>query len=336
MALLFIDGFDHYNTAEITTKWTNAAAVAISSNGGRRGTGALLTNNDIGSFAYRDLSTSASTVIAGFAFKPTGPFTFGEIFSLWEGGSVQNLRLIYNSSNKIAVYCGATLLGQTTLSIAVGTTRYIEFKATIGASGSFEVRIDGTPDVSASGVNTQNGGTGVVNRIQFGVTGFGGMYGAYFDDFYFCDNSGANNNNFLGDCRIDTVVPTGDGYYTDFTPSSGTAHYPNVNTTPAATVTYNYTSVVGAKDSYTYPAIPILPSSTVFGVQLNAFSEKSDSGSRSFATLTRLGGVDANGASTPLAASYIFLSQIYETDPTTVNWTQTTVNSAQFGVQVTA
>ena len=40
MSLLFIDGFDHYATADITKKWTTASAATIGVTG-RRGTGGV-------------------------------------------------------------------------------------------------------------------------------------------------------------------------------------------------------------------------------------------------------------------------------------------------------
>ena len=43
------------------------------------------------------------------------------------------------------------------------------------------------------------------------------------DDLYICDGTGsAPHNTFLGDCRVDTLLPTADGTAQQWTPSTGT------------------------------------------------------------------------------------------------------------------
>jgi hypothetical protein len=152
-----------------------------------------------------------------------------------------------------------------------------------------------------------------------------------------CSTTGATNNNFLGDCRIDTILPSGDGTYTDGTPSTGTAHYAVVDENPPNTSDYISMDVVDQRDSYTYPDLPPLSASTVHAVQINPFWLKDDAGTRSAATFALNGGGNTTGATVALTTSALFSPQIYETDPDTgTAWTQATVNSAEFGTRVIA
>ena len=61
MALLFCDGFDHYNTAHLYEKWESGAGTIVS--GGREGQGLQLS----GDSRSKNLGTNAGTLMVGFA-----------------------------------------------------------------------------------------------------------------------------------------------------------------------------------------------------------------------------------------------------------------------------
>ena len=107
--------------------------------------------------------------------------------------------------------------------------------------------------------------------------------GMNFDDLYVCDSAGSTNNGFLGDCRIDTIYPSGAGNYTQFTPSTG-SNYTCVDETAPNTTDYVDGATVGDRDSYALGNLSALSSQTVYGVQVNAAILKDDAGSKSAAT----------------------------------------------------
>lgn len=332
MALIFLDGFDHYATADLTKKWTSLGTYSptISSTLGRRSGGALVGNTSSTTSEVKKAITAISTVIVGVAYKPNSS---ADVIRLYEGAT-QHITL-YFSSGTFKLYRGTntgTLLATGTTSVTLGTWVYLELKVTINdTTGAYEFRLNGVSEFSATNVDTRNGGTSdVVDTVSLGG------YNGYFDDLYICSTSGSANNDFLGDCRIDTIMPTGDGNYSQFTPSTGTAHWSLVDEKPTNTTDYVSDATSGDRDSYTFPDLSGLSSQTVYGVQINAYSQKSDAGARSLGTMARLSGTDSDGASVALPTSWSFISQIYETDPASAAWTESNVNAAEFGVKVTA
>jgi hypothetical protein len=83
---------------------------------------------------------------------------------------------------------------------------------------------------------------------------------AWIDDLYVCDGSGSVNNDFLGECRVLTLLPSdGNGSNNDFDTSAGGSpadHGAMVNdTTPNDDTDYVSSSTVDHVDSWNYPAL---------------------------------------------------------------------------------
>ena len=339
MSLLFIDGFDHYATADINKKWASASG-SISSTGGRRGGGAFNTNG-FGNVTSSNPFASSPTIIVGGAFKTTSANGgYRVVFSLKEGAT-DHLSLCINTDGTISVLRGTqsgTLLGTSTTAVNQSNWNYVEIKATIhSTTGSIAVRINGTSEaaLSLTGINTRNGGTnGAITVVGLGQ-GSNGFYGS-IDDFYICNTSGTTNNDFLGDCRIDTIYPTSDGNYSQFTPSTAGAHWSLVDETAPNTTDYVSSATVGQRDSFGFSDLSALAINTVYGVQVNLAAMNSDAGLLSAGTMARLGAVDKDGAGKALSTSQIYVSEVYETDPNNAAWTLANFNLTEFGAKVTA
>lgn len=336
--LLFIDGFDHYATGDLTKKWQSTASGSIGSTSGRRSGGAYV--GSLFHYLSRALPGSYSTLIVGMAIKSSS--TNGYALYCMNEGSTIHLCLCLNSASKLELRRGGssgTILATSTQALVSTSFYYLELKATINdTTGSYELRINGTTEFSASGVDTRNGGTsGVIDTFMLGntaSTGTGAV--ATYDDLYICDTSGSNNTNFLGDCRIDTLLPTSDGTYTQFTPSTGTSHYALVDESTPNTTDYNSDATSGDRDSYGFPDLSSLVSQTIFGVQINAAALKTDAGARNLGTMSRLSSTNKDGSGVALGTSQAYVSEIQETDPASAAWTESNVNAAEFGVKVTA
>lgn len=338
MTLLFVDGFDHYASADLTKKYNVSNSATISSSGGRRSGGGYVG----GKYHYTSkvFSSSSASTVFGFAVKLVSDSSTTGMVSILEGSTVHlTLSFAATTSGKIRITrgdSGGTLLNTSTATLSIGVWYYIEFKSTIhDTTGSYELRINGASDVSGSSVDTRNGGTsGVIDTIQLGSFATIGTPASY-DDLYFCNQSGATNNNFLGDCRVDTLLPTGDGNYLQFTPSTGTTHYTLVDESTPNTTDYVSDANAGDRDSYTFPDLTALTSQTVYGIQINAAALKSDTGTRSIGTMSRLSGTDKDGTGVALGTGQSYISEIQETDPASAAWTEANINAAEFGVKVT-
>ena len=180
-----------------------------------------------------------------------------------------------------------------------------------------------------------------VNQLQFSTenpTGGGAAQGTW-DDLYMCDTSGALNNNFLGNTRIISQAPSGDGALLDWTPSSGTTHFNLVDAYP---INYGATevtaTVTGNQDSYTFPALPSLGAFTVLrALQVVDYCESTSGGTDTIAGLAYIGVVSFPGSAQPMPAVWQAVATIMETNPVTgLAWTGAGVNAAQFGQKRTA
>lgn len=338
MTLLFMDSFDHYATATIPSKWTSSSGCTIVSSGRF---GSRLRSSNPSEHVTLTVPSEA-TYIVGFAYlmEQNNSNNVPRLVRLYDG-STEHIRVYTNTSGKFVVERGdGTILGTSSSSFLTNTWYYVELKATISNSaGVIVLRVNEDIEVNLSSQDTQNGGNASINGIRLagGVnTGQGNIH--YWDDLYICDTNGSDNNDFLGDCRAQTILPDGNGNSSQLDGSDGntTDNYLLVDeSTPDSDTTYVESSDVGDKDTYAYGALTPT-SGTVFGVQILPFAKKTDAGTRSIASVARLSGTEEDSADKTLSTSYAYLPDIRETKPGGGAWSISDVNSAEFGVKVTA
>ena len=215
MALILVEGFDHFATPDLTKKGWNSGATILQS-GGRRGGGAAF----IPSASY-PLQKTLPTPITGSAYCGVamylgGAYSSGGLFMqfLSSGGGAQ-INLQITSTGAIQAYRGGTLLGTSTATLPLGGWFYLEVGCTLNSSaGVVTVQLNGTVILSLTGQNTLYDTTNQnIAALYFNAPGYGAMQ-VTVDDLYVCDGTGSSNNTFLGDCRVDTLYPNGDGNYT--------------------------------------------------------------------------------------------------------------------------
>lgn len=338
MSLIFLDGFDHYATADIAKKWTTINGAPTIGAAGRRLSGQLRSPG-LNNYVEKTFAATSGWVI-GFALMaeamPTAAISF---ISLRDAGTVQcDLRL--NPDGTLSVTRNGTILGTSSVAISTGSYYYIEWKVTIAdaiSADSCKVRVSGVDVITvAAGSDTKNTTNASANQLRVGGSTVGSSVALNFDDLYVCDQTGTANNNFLGDCRVDTQFPNADGAITNFATSSGTTHYTLVDETAPNTTDYVDSANVGDRDLYEFTNLTALATSTVYGVQVSTAALKDDAGSRSIAVTARSGGLNVDGATQALSTSQLYFSSIFETDSASAQWNQSTVDAAQFGIKVAA
>jgi hypothetical protein len=348
MALLFMDSFDHYATADITEKgyglFTNGTAtLSIGAFGRRSSNGVRVAPGGawVGNMA-KSMSPSGAAFVVGFSFKCSAlPSSACTVIQVRDAGTTQ-LSLQLNTGGTVTILRGTTSLATSTAVLAAGTTYYVEFKGVIDPSaGSVSMQVD----ASATGWPSFSGNTRATantswNSICFGAnhTGLGTWTANVdFDDLYVLDQSGsAPWNTFLGDCRVDALLPSGAGATTGWTPSTG-ANYACVDeTAPNDDTDYVSTSTTGATDTYTYPDAPVT-GATIYGIQHCLALKKSDAGTCTVAPVVRHSGTDYVGSDLSPSTSYAYGLAVQQTNPgTSAQWTEAGFNAAEFGVKRTA
>jgi hypothetical protein len=344
MTLLFIDGFDHYTNILQKYDTNPGSGGTLNSAYARTGTGGFQSTSSGGVCQkYLSSSTEHATLIAGIALRRTATLNgSGRLLQfLSDTGSTIHATLNADSTGKLRVTRGdynATLLGSeagNTLSV-INVWHYVEVKILLSDTvGTVEVRVDGntTPVINLTGQDTKNAGTKTVfDSIGIGSEGSFGNVNS--DDFYVCNGAGSVNNDFLGDIKIDTLLPNNNGFSSALVGSDGnsTDNYLLVDEVPPNTTDYVSSATIDQKDTYAFSNTTV--AGTVMGVQINSFAQKNDAGTRQMAHVTRRS-IDYDSADMTVGQGFGYYRTLQETDPnTSAAWTTSGVDGAEFGVKV--
>jgi hypothetical protein len=337
MALLFMEGFDHYGTGGDPSsfgKWVSGTGPSVQSSPTRTGTHSLRMTAVSSDLVSKSFTTSGGFIV-GLALHFTTTPTTTDFIQVREGTTV-HLALGITTGSLLTVKRGSTLLATGTTVLSQNNWYYIEFKGTIhDTTGSYDVRVDGVSQagLSSGSGDTQNAGTGIWNNIR--LSSASSISATYIDDFYLCDTSGsAPRNTFLGAVKVETLLPqTGNGSNTGLTPSTGTDHGALVDEIPPNTTDYNGSATVGVKDTYNYPSMTL--TGTIYGIQTNLYCQKSDASARSVCAVVRHSGVDTDGANVSPLTTYSYLSEVRPQKPDSSEWLVADVNAVEVGMKVT-
>lgn len=323
MALLGFWGFDD-TVAEAGASVGKAAA------GRAGGVGSTQTTTFTLTFA------NATEVYLGAAYQ-CAITAAATVFCKLQEGTTVHLQISSDASSHVVIKNGAgTVLATSTATFDASTWPYIEIHALIADSGGFcEVKIDGTVVVSYTG-DTKNGGTGVVNtvnwaRISNGTTNV--------DDAYVCDATGsAPYNTYLGDIKVLTLLPTGDGDSSGWLGSDGNSTNNSllVDEADSSMSDYVAASVSGTLDLYAMDDVPT--GYDVLAIQELIYAVKSDAGTAPTVLPVAKGAVGTIRTDTALPAltttNQSLPAQIRTTDPDGNALTAAGVNAMQVGVKI--
>jgi len=346
MALLFMDGFDTYNAMASFAGhgWTfPGSSNAISFPAGRFGGNAINLYSAWQQWSQikTPLSTLPSTVIVGTAFYSSkGLPTAVDFARFTDGGSTQ-MSITWDTSTWQLRVNNGTTTWPTTYTYTAGSWVYIEWKIVFGTgvSGSTSVRVNGIQVLNQASINTAPSGSARTDGYMlFQLTGAEGS-NFTIDDLYICDGTGATNNTFLGDIRVQYLVPTGAGVKTQFTPSTG-SNWQTVDEVPASDTDYNSANSPGAMDLF--QMANLAGNGLVYGVQTISRSKKDDAGFRKAAPVFyKASGLGETarfykGSQAPVIDNFLNLPlQMFNTSPDTgVAWTVDEVNALQYGYAV--
>jgi len=342
MALRFIDGFDHYTTvASYAYKYASYSASVAPTVGRRSNSNAARLANYGNEYLQKTLDDQ-TTWIVGFAYKRDYASNDEKpILQLRDNtGSVQVALCLHAVDGLLRLWRGdqSTLLATSTSAIPLNTWCYIELKTFINdTTGTLELRVNGTTVATYTGDTKQSSSIGTARSIRLGGGVYTSSYYGWIDDLYVCDGTGTTNNDFLGDCRVDTLYPNGAGNSAQFTPTGSTNNWENVkDTTIDEDTTNNASATAGQIDSFAFTDLSNLGSS-VFGVQNNLLAKKDDAGTRTLRSVTRIGSTNYESGDFSLGTTYLDYVQLQETNPSTAAaWTVDAINGAEFGYKVQA
>ena len=335
MALLFCDGFE--NRPALTTKWDYSDWASITTGDKRTGSQSICYP----CLAHKILAPSGDSGVIGWAEKHGGAQThtmyvpYGN--PLVTATQVQ-FTVAINTVGALVV-SAATELGRTANgAIRADQWNYIEVKFTLSQTvGTVAVKVNGATVLNLTGVdNCYQGSTTAWNGVSFNIS----SGPTYIDDVVVCDQSGAQNNDWMGECRVVNILPVTDavaaGSNADFTCLTSTDHGAMVDeATPDDDTSYVYSSTFNHVDSWEFAALGY--TGTIKGVQLDLLAKKTESGARALAGVTRPTSTNRVHATNHYLGmtNYLHYLAIWELNPDdSAAWEVADIDGAEFGVKV--
>jgi len=324
--LLFCDSFDHYTLAQMSSKWTGGA--------GFSGSNIVISTRTAN--AYQTLFGTSITIPGGGRDN----LTMGAFRQANVQGTVSDQMAFYSASGLCAGLgfnadgtvnaidsSGSVVATSTKVAIEEGVGHYIELGVKFNdTGGQIIIRVDGEVLINATSVDTSN------DAYVAEIAGVGGGFAVTYDDLYITTD-GASNISFYDDVSIMAISPDGDGNYSQWTPTAGD-NWETVDEKPASTTDYNSTDVVGNIDTFTFPDLTF--TGTVKGVQFVVYANKSEVEIRAIQGVCRIGGTDYLSDNTEyLSTTSSFYRFVWPINPaTSAAWTNSEVNSAEFGYKL--
>ncbi len=353
MALIFIDGFDHYDPqaddgtgqpwlTRGKSDFLNPQATRIP--GRRPSSYALRLPAGEGGGYVKVLPQPVSSIIVGAAIRLGGYAALNTpaLFSIRTGGSTQHdYTLDVTSDGRLSAsissngYPSFSSVSQTTAGkITARGWHYVEFKVVQHASnGVIQARVNGQLVIDLSGMGTLPYGAGQMLSVFAGhrpsslnnVT-------VDLDDLYIADTSGSFNNDFLGDVRVDVLQPQANGSFNQWAVDGpGDAWQAVADGLDATGVRSTST---GQAQTFDMQALPAMASPSVRGVQVAALARKTDAGSAVLRLRAVSGAQIASSADIVLQEQLAWHTAMFDANPNGGSqWTEATVNAAEFGLE---
>ncbi len=322
MSLIFMDGFGHYNTAQIPDKWRAGAGAdtVINTTPGvpRTGRGCL----QIRSAAFGPSQLIAQTInlllATNWSSNSQGFVMLLQNTNADVGFNSTCVALQCNGDQSLSVFRGpgSTLLGTTVPGIVRLNNTYnsIAMRALISATvGTVQVWCNGVLVLTLTGVNTTCPTNPALQYANaFTLMGPGGIPNCFHADVYALDCSVAPSTTFLGALRIVAQTPTANATPIQWTPLAG-SNFQQVNEIPPdGDTSYNSSNTVGQTDQYQFPGTGIPANSTIFALQ-HVQDMRVDSGARSVASDVQ----GTIGTAYALSAGYVMYWTPYDNNPAT-------------------
>jgi hypothetical protein len=337
MALIFIDGFDHYTAADFTNKWSSGTSFG-SMITGRFGGQAYNIQEIFGTPAISKVLPAAYTsMVLGFAFHFDSTNAYNSNLIIFQSSASEQISVLLKTDGTLNFSYGGTTLTSTNSTAYSPLTsnhwNYIEIQigcSTSVATNACKIFLNGNLyQTLNSGQNSNNQGSGSIN--QFTISGVGSGGNMAIDDLYFLSIDG-DTTGPLGDCKVETLYPTGAGSNAEWTPDSG-SNYARVNETHAdGDTSYVFSDTLDQIDSYAFGSLSSTPT-TIHGVQACLWNRKDATSVRQIEPTTVIGGTAySETPTTSMSTTYTCYTAIYRVNPQTLAlWTESDIAGAEFG-----
>jgi len=350
MALKLLDGFDYYDTVNLSRKWdyVRTGSVTVGAFGRRSSQGVRVsgTFQTIGQAAIgKNLpATNASWGFFGSSWNAAsmpgdGHHVVHSVYDIASSGGMKLCTMVGADGSLAIGYVVVnnfstvkTILASSAPGVITAGTTYLESGFKINSTvGGCIFKVAGTSPgdagyLSYTGNTVRSSGSNVYpdsSTQQFTHVRLGGdvVSGSSpnvdMDDFYYCDDTGSRNNSFLGNLGIYTIYSNALGDVSDWTRTGAASDILAVNEHPVQDDDAGYmaATVVGRQFLHHLDGI-VVSSGVVAGAGVNHAIKQDDTGVRGVKALLKTGSI---GSGTPYTtpSSYANRQAIFETSPST-------------------
>jgi hypothetical protein len=355
--LLGMDSFDYFGVTEsfmLEGLWseivTASAGWNLSTTNPRTGTHCLNMGGATGGRVLRRQFGAAKTVVGiGYAIFMANMPTANDRMILFEFRDAANAAqccAVLQTTGAIAVKrgtsSGVTLDTSVTL-MQASAYNHVEMWVTISNTvGTIEVRLNGVTIINLTGQDTQNTALAETSQFMIGSAVAGGTGASCdIDDIFFADNSGSQNNTFLGDQKVYTVFPDADTDEADWVPLTGVQGFAMIDEAdPDNDTTYVQSGTIAESgQNVSQYGLGDLPSdvSAISAVYCIGRQRKTDAGTADTMQSMVSGSFVDDGTPIPITTAYTYWPEVFELDPATgAPWTRTSFNAANYRITRTA
>ena len=326
MARIFIDGFESGDH----DMWDAEANATVVASAGLDMDGSYCLDLANTTEYLEKSFTADDEMYFAFLYRHISASYAKRLIGLYNGS---NLLLSVNcvvTTGVINVKRGATLLATGTKVLAADTTYLIEVRFKIADSGGRAVvKVDSVGDIDFTG-DTKEGAYSQFDKVRLGYDGASQMAVAYFDNFIMDDAS------WIGNTKIQAVVPTGAGNSTGWTPSAG-ANWQCVDEKPPNDADYVNINANDITDTFaTGNMVGSIGSVKCVQVQSRTKYEGSPTPTN-LKLVVRSGGTDYLSGDIAVPASYAGLWKLWENNPAdSLAWEEADVNAMEIGIKSAA
>ena len=346
MTLLFIDSFDHYQKDEIVDKGYSGNDVAhpslysheIEIGTGRRGGNCLKARSPALSGGLAHNIDESSSVVLGVALNFEAFFntvSYESAIALLDDGAAIIAKVSTTASGELVLESGGVTSTTSTNAFIAGSYAYYELKYTkgTGADGFAELRKDGVVLLTI----TTSTATENISAFSLPHGSPSAPRDVLVDDLYILNSEGTDNNDYLGDVRVDCHYTIADASETSFVPYISGDNYLMVDDTLTdSDSSFVDAGTIGARDLYDVTLSTT--GTTIYGAQHVIHNRKTDAGTVTISAITeKTGGTGEQENGTHKASDdYTFTAVIMEKDPDdgVSDWTDSRLNTTEFGYKI--
>lgn len=245
--------------------------------------------------------------------------------------------LAIESDGAIGLYTGSarTLIASSDPIITANSWQHIEAKLNVDdIVGSVEVRVNGVVMLNITDIDI---GTLGATQISFGMPAgkVGSSMNAHIDDVVTWNDDGTENNDFLGQQRVETIWAVADTGVTDWVRNTGADDYAAIDDNPQDGDTTYLTGDTGNISEFTLGSLPP-ETEEIRGVYIPTMGKLIAAGVGNVVTSLVSGGIASDGPDQTFTTAYTYWGSIHELDPDTgLPWTKTGLEAALLRIEKT-